>query len=264
MTTSTLVGRWPRTACGLLLATASAAPAWAQDTATLDANTAITSEAQAVLDRMTATLKSLQSFEVTAHATRDEVLPFGYKLQNHESARMLVERPNRMRVEVQGDIKNRTYVYDGTQLSMYAPDFNVYSATPAPGTLGELASVLLDAGVELPLIDMLYHGATGKLTEDVRVGIVVGDTMVDGVQTDHLAFRQPQVDWQLWVEKGKQALPRKLLITTRYSVGDPQYQATLHWNLKPEIEAKSFTFVPPSGATKIASRNRLVATGGEQ
>ena len=239
-------------------------PAWAQDTASLDANTAITPEARAVLDRMTATLSSLQRYTVTAHATRDEVLSFGYKLQNHETARMSVERPNRLRVEVQGDIKNRTYVYDGTQLSMYAPDLNVYSTTPAPDTLGELASVLLDAGVEMPLIDMLYHGATGNLTEDVRVGIVVGDTMVDGVQTDHLAFRQPAVDWQLWVEKGNQALPRKLLITTRYAVGDPQYQATLHWDLKPTLDAKSFTFVPPSGATKIASRNKLVAAGGAQ
>ena len=117
---------------------------------------------------------------------------------------------------------------------MFAPDLNVYATTAAPGTLGELVRALLDAGVEMPLIDMLYQGNAGNLTEDVRVGIVVGDSEVDGVATDHLAFRQPDVDWQLWVEKGAQALPRKLLITTRYEVGDPQYQAILHWDLKPK------------------------------
>ena len=79
--------------------------------------------------------------------------------------------------------------------------------------------------------------------------------------TDHLAFRQPDVDWQLWVEKG-QALPRKLLITTRYQVGDPQYQVIMRWDLKPQIDAKAFTFVPPSGATKVPHHTELVAEGG--
>ena len=211
---------------------------------------------------MKATFNSLDRYALSAQITRDEVLPFGYKLQNNESARLWVERPNRLRLEVAGDMKNRTYVYDGKQLNMFVPDLNVYSTTAAPATLGELVDKLLDVGIEMPLIDMLYHGYGGNLTEDVRVGLVVGDSQVDGVATDHLAFRQPDVDWQLWVEKGPQALPRKLLITTRYAVGDPQYQAIMRWDLKPSIDAKAFTFVPPSGATKVTNHTELVAQGG--
>jgi hypothetical protein len=263
--------RWRIATSGALLAAAMVAPAWAQDattqtnadgTVTLDTAGVITPAAQAVLNRMTATLNSLRRYGLTARITRDQVLPFGYKLQNNELARMWVDAPRNMRMEVEGDIKNRTYVYDGTQLTVFAPDLNVYSTTAAPGTLGELVRVLLDTGVEIPLIDMLYQGNSGNLAEDVRVGIVVGDSEVDGVATDHLAFRQPDVDWQLWVEKGAQALPRKLLITTRYEVGDPQYQATLQWDLKPTIAAKSFAFVPPAGATRIEARTTLVADGG--
>lgn len=265
--------RWLRIAIhGILLAAVGMTPAWAQDPAeeaaeaddnmvVLDTTAVITPAAQDVLDRMTATLNSLQRFMVTAHITRDEVLPFGYKLQNHEAARMWVERPNRLRVEVEGDIKHRTYVYDGTQVTMFVPDLNVYAAAPAPDTLGELVAVLLDAGVEMPLIDMLYHGVAGDLADAVRVGILVGDSEVDGVATDHLAFRQPDVDWQIWVEKGSRALPRKLLITTRYEVGDPQYQATLRWDPKPRLHAKSFRFVPPSGAVEISFHTELAASG---
>lgn len=61
---------------------------------------------------------------------------------------------------------------------------------------------------------------------------------------DHLAFRQAAIDWQLWVEK-ERALPRKVLITTRYEVGEPQWQATLDWNLAPTIDASTFVFQPP-------------------
>lgn len=259
------------TASGALLALACMSPAWAQDATeqadegeplvTLYLGSAITPQAQAVLDRMKATFNAMKRYSVTAKITRDEMLPYGYKLQNNESARMWVDAPNHLRVEVLGDIKDRTYVYDGSQLTVFAPDHNVYSTTTAPGTLRELVGALLDAGIEMPLIDFLYQGATGNLTESVRVGMVVGDSEVDGVPTDHLAFRQPDVDWQLWVEKGEQALPRKLLITTRYAVGDPQYQAVLQWNLKPDMPARAFEFAPPTGATRIQNRSKLVADG---
>lgn len=273
MITTTIDRRWLRISAGAsLLAAACIAPAWAQDAVTtgaradatvdLQTNGVVTPEAQAVLDRMTTTLNSIKRASVSAEITRDEVLPFGYKLQNNESARMWVEKPNRLRLELTGDIKQRNYVYDGSKLTMSAPDINVYAETAAPDTLGELVRTLLAAGVEMPLIDMLYHGNAGSLTEDVRVGLVVGDSTVDGVATDHLAFRQPLVDWQLWVAKGTQALPRKLLITTRYAVGDPQYQAILKWDLNPKMSADSFSFVPPPGATKIPYRTELVPSGG--
>lgn len=259
-------------ACGILMAATSAAPVSAQEaaatvtdeTVVLPTEAAITPEAQVVLDRMTATLGQLRRYAVTATITRDEVLPFGYKLQNNESARMWVDAPSRMRLEVEGDIKNRTYVYNDSQLNMLVPDLNVYSTGAAPDTLGELVLALLDAGVEMPLVDLLYQGYTGNLTEAVRVGLVVGDSKVDGVMTDHLAFRQPDIDWQIWVEQGEHALPRKFLITTRYEVGDPQYQAILHWDLQPRMAAKSFEFAPPSGATRIPYRTELVADGGDK
>ena len=257
---------------GALLAAASA-PAFAQqgtasktdaDTSVLHLGQVITPEAQAVLDRMQAQFETMKRFQLSADITRDELLAFGYKLQNNEAARMWVDAPKHLRLEVNGDIKNRTYVYDGSQLTLAAPDLNVYATTPAPDTLRELVSKLLEHGVEMPLIDMLYEGRVGSLTDDVRVGLVVGDSNVEGVATDHLAFRQPNVDWQLWVEKGQRALPRKLLITTRFAVGDPQYQAILHWDLTSPIDPKSFAYVPPSGATKIPFHTDMFTGGGEK
>jgi hypothetical protein len=113
----------------------------------------------------------------------------------------------------------------------------------------------------MPLIDMLYNGAAGDLLDDVRVGIVVGDTEIDGDPVTHLAFRQPDVDWQLWVSKS-QGLPRKILITTRYEVGDPQYQAVMRWNLQPKFAANEFTFVPGKDVTEIKVQPTPVESGG--
>ena len=148
------------------------------------------------------------SDSVTAQITRDEVLPFGYKLQNHESARMWVQRPNRLRMEVAGDIKNRTYVYDGSKMtcSRRTP---TCIPSPAPAAIGETGRQAAgcrrrDAADRhaVPRPDWQPHrGRPGRHRRR--------RDQMDGVPTDHLAFRQPDVDWQLWVTKGAQALPTK-------------------------------------------------------
>lgn len=213
------------------------------------AGQAVTDEARAAMRRMTTFLNGLERFEVTMQGSRDEVLPFGYKLQNNETARMVVQRPNRFRVDVDGDIKHRSYYYDGATLTMVAPDEGVYARTQAPDTIRSVVSGLLNAGVDLPLIDVLRQGNEGTLLEGVRHGLRVGETPLDGTMTEHLAFRQPTIDWQMWIASDGQ--PRKLLITTRYEVGDPQYQATMRWNLAPKIDATTFAYVPADGMQEI-------------
>lgn len=239
---------------------ALSAPLAAQDAATPAGEPAdapagsaqvVSPEAQAVVDRMTSCLRGLQAFSIDTQASRDEVVALGYKLQHNEHSTLVVQRPDKLRADITGDIRNRTIVYNDAKLTMYSPDDAAFVQTSAPATLAELIGMLLDAGVEMPGIDVLYQGMAGTLTQDVRGGILVGETMIGGVATDHLAFRQANVDWQLWVEKGARPLPRKILITTRYEFGDPQYQAVLHWNLKPHITGSTFAFAPPKGATEI-------------
>lgn len=243
-------------------------PLAAQETATGSADSTVVSdrvvspEAQAVLDRMTAYLRGLQTFSIDAQASRDEVVALGYKLQHNEHSTLVVQRPNKLRADIDGDIRTRTIVFNDSKLTMYSPEDGAYVRTSAPGTLAELIGTLLDAGVEMPAIDVLYQGMAGTLTENVRGGVLVGESMIDGVATDQLAFRTPNVDWQLWVEKGARPLPRKILITTRFEVGDPQYQAVLNWDLKPRITNATFAFEAPAGATEIPLANLASSESG--
>jgi hypothetical protein len=227
-----------------LESTPAAAPATAREPA-------IAADAQAVLERMSAYLKGLERFSISARETRDEVLAYGYKLQRQQTATMVVQRPDRLRVEVAGDLKSRTYIYDGKTLVIVAPGQGVHAQVEAPPGLEPLLNGLLGLGVEMPLIDMLLQAVKGNLTEGVLGGRLVGTSRVDGVAVDHLAFRQATIDWQLWVEQGARPLPRKLAITTRYEVGEPQFTAVLDWNLQPDIDAGTFAFVPPPGSRRI-------------
>ena len=139
----------------------------------------VSAEAKAVLERMTTYMKGLQAYTIQAHGTRDEVIDHGFKLQHNETASLQVQRPNKMRAVVSGDLRNREFVYDGATITIDSPDDNVYATTPATDNLGTLIGDLLDRGVELPLIDVLYQATAGTLLENVRTGQLVGDSESD-------------------------------------------------------------------------------------
>jgi hypothetical protein len=103
-----------------------------------------------------------------------------------------------------------------------------------------------------PAGDLLDKNAYGILMDGVTDGFVVGKAVIEGVRCDHLAFRAPQVDWQIWVQEGAQPLPRRLVITTRDLPNAPQFAVTMtKWNLKPSFDAQIFKFTPAAGATKV-------------
>ena len=60
------------------------------------------------------------------------------------------------------------------------------------------------------------------------------------------------MDWQIWLEDGEQRLPKKLVITSKWITGAPQFTMTVKsWNLAPQFTEDMFTFTPPAEARQI-------------
>jgi len=181
------------------------------------------------------------------------VLKSGQKIEFNSTGRQSVQRPNKLRSERTGDIASQLVVYDGKSLAVSNPQDNVYSQVAAPETLEdmlEFARNKLD--IVAPAGDLIYKNAYDILMEGVTDGIVVGKAVIEGVRCDHLAFRAPQVDWQIWIQEGAQPLPRKIVITTLDLPNSPQFSVTVtEWNLKPAFDAQTFSFTPPAGAKEI-------------
>lgn len=241
-----------KTLLAMALLLVSATPLSAQQSdAGSPAVQSVSAPAQAIVDRMTAYLRSLPAFTIESQTSRDEVLAFGYKMQNNEHSTLVFQKPDRLRVEVNGDIRNRVFYFNGTDLTMVSPEDAAFTRMPAPGGLKKLIDGLLDAGVEMPMIDVLYQIGEGRLTADAESGGLVGVSRIDGVDCYHLAFRQPTLDWQIWIEKGDRPLPRRIVITDRFEYGNPQYQTTMRWNVQPKLGKKDFEFTAPKGVIEI-------------
>jgi hypothetical protein len=198
-------------------------------------------------------LGSQKRLSADTRSTIEVVTTWGQKLQFENAVTMAVQRPNKLHAKRVGDLVDQAFYYDGKSLTLHNPSQRYFASVPAPGTLEEMldfARMKLD--IVAPAGDLLYKNAYEILTDGVTSGFVVGKGVVEGVRCDHLAFRAPHVDLQIWIQEGKQPLPRKLVITTRDLANAPQFAVVVtKWNLAPTFDERLFSFKPPKDARKV-------------
>lgn len=233
-----------------LLFTALLATGYA--TNSFGAKPTIEPQAEQSLRRMSDFLKSQSRFSFHIDATY-EAVERGQKVQFSAVTTVLVQRPDRLQVDAEGDTLKRRFWYDGKTMTVLDAEKNNYAATEMAGDLDSMLDrIRRQYGLSLPAADFVVSDPYQALTANATDGFYVGRHNVQGVPCDHLAFRQPDIDWQIWIEAGDQPAPRKLVITYRQARQSPQYTGLYsQWNFAPEIAANAFTFTPPEGAVKI-------------
>ena len=210
-------------------------------------------DALALLRRSTDYLAATKQFSLVTDTTIEAVLPDGQKLQFGHRVAVTVQRPNRMRAERVGELITQTFYYDGKTLSLNLPEQKYYATADVPPTLEGMLDVARDKlNVIAPGADLVYANAFERLTEGLTSAFIVGEAVIDGVRCDHIAFRNAEVDWQIWIQQGDKPVPRKFVITSKRMPGSPQFVSVMsNWQTAPVITDAIFSFVPPKGAQKI-------------
>ncbi len=213
----------------------------------------IDAKADRVLKEMSEYLTNLEQFNIQAESSFDMILDNGQKIQMGRSVDVSVRRPDRLRVDIDGDMVKQRLFYDGKQITLYGKKVNYYATTKAPSTI-EAAMDYAEKSFRLvtPAADLIDRNSYGILTEDISSGSYIGLSTLSGVECHHLAFRAEETDWQIWIENSKTPLPRKFIITSKWTTGAPQFIAMLNtWDLSPELEDSRFIFTAPEEAEKI-------------
>lgn len=226
---------------------AQPAPAAAAPTANLVDPASI----QALKD-MGAHLQTLKRFAVSAEVTGERVLADGQKLQHTATADLDVVRPNRIHVRMGSARAQRELIYDGHTVTLFTPAQKYYSTVEFSGTLGELARRLEDRyGIEIPLSDLFLWGTPQAPLDGIESAMNAGQDFVGDDLCDHYAFRQGNIDWQIWITTGRKPLPRKVVITNRNDAERPQSVSLIDWNLSPGFSDAAFKFAAPKGVTAV-------------
>lgn len=235
----------------LLPALVAAAAAWPALGAAQAA--AINPEAVSVLRRSTDFLSAQKQFRMDTQSSIQAVMDNGQKLQFDHHAVMTVQRPNKMRTERMGEIVNQVITYDGKSIAVNMREDAFYATASAPATLeAALDFARDDLKIVAPGADLIHKDAFELLSAGMTAAYFVGEAMVAGVRCDHLAFRNAEVDWQIFIEQGAKPLPRKFVVTSKRMAQAPEFTVVItKWDLAPKLSNALFSFTPPQGARKI-------------
>ena len=164
-----------------------------------------------------------------------------------------LSRPDKLRAHRVGGYAEVELFFDGKTVSVFGKSINGYAQFEAPGTVDRLIEALRAGhGVALPGADLLLSNSYDALLAGVKEAKHIGRGVIDGRECEHLAFRNFDTDWQLWVEVGEKPIPRKLVITSKTLNNAPQYTLRVKtWKTGVQPAPEAFAFTPPAGAKKL-------------
>jgi hypothetical protein len=227
----------------------SAAVSW-----TTGAHAQKTDEAAQILKSMSDYVASQKNISLTYDSDVEVVTSEVEKIQFASSGKVVLSRPDKVRVSRTGGYADVELVFDGKTVSAVGKNINAYTQLESAGSIDQLIAKLRDMNlIVAPGADLLGSHVFDDLMADVIVSRHIGRGVIDGVECEHISFRNLDIDWQLWVEVGARPIPRKYVITSKGVGAAPQYTLRIkEWRTDAPIAADAFTFTPPQGANKVA------------
>jgi hypothetical protein len=218
--------------------------------------------ARTMLMRMAGYMAGLPAFSVRIVSSYDVVQASGQKIEFAERRQLILNRPNRLRVETERSDGHRSVaVFTGTELVLIDLTGKVYASERQPGALDEsILHLVSDLRMRLPLAMILMSRLPADFERRVRSVDYVEKTALFGVPAHHLAARGDTVDMQVWVSDGAKPLPLRVVLTYKDEPGQPEFRAQfVDWNLAPAIGEATFRAPIPAGAQKILFAAQLAA-----
>ena len=199
-------------------------------------------------------LMTANTLAITSNSSLDVVTNDGQRIQLDGVTNYKVRKPGFV-IDYASDIKDRRFIYDGKTFTVYSPKLGFYAQATAPATNKEVLDAIYQKyGMSLHLEDLFRWGSDGANAariQALRSAYKVGAETLDGVPTDHFAFREDDVDWEVWIKDGDQPLPLKLVIVDRNDPAKPAFSTRLEWQINPTFSDADFTFVPDANAKRI-------------
>ncbi len=217
------------------------------------AATADETDAKQILRAMSDYLTAEQSLAFDYDATLEVVTTEDQKLGLASSGTVQMTRPDKIRATRTGGFADIEMVFDGETFSIAGKNLGLYAQMPVSGSVDELVNTLReDYGRALPAADLLSTMPYELMMSEVTDIKDLGAGVIGGKVCDHLAFRTPDVDWQIWIAQGQEPHPCRYVITTHSLPQGPQYRIDIRdWHSAKVPADSTYTFKAPEGASEI-------------
>ncbi len=208
---------------------------------------AVDDQALAPLRRMLESLANARALSARGRVTYDVVQECGQKLQFAETRTVALRRPDRLRATIiRDDGHERHIYYDGSTLTVLDVDRGerLYTRVTAPPTVEDLLPFAAARyGIDMPFADFVMPDAVDRVPAALETGSWIGAHAVAGEPADHLAFRQAELDWQIWIARDEPIRPLKFVVTYKRLPAAPQFSVTFDaWQAPEGLPDATFVF----------------------
>ena len=210
---------------------------------------AASAKGDALLKEMSQNVSSLQTFAYTVDERRQK--PGGAKGDRTVTRHVIVRRPNKAAFIGKGDGIDTAGWYDGKQLTLVSNPDKVWARGPMPPTLDEALDFLSNEyDVQIASADLLYSSPYDAFMTKDTVGGWVDTQKIGDRDCEHLAYRQPVVDWEIWLSSDRK-LPCQLKVTYKQIPGAPSTLVTYRGIENPQVTDDTFVPKVPDGYARI-------------
>ena len=211
-------------------------------------------DATGLLKAMSDYLTAQDALSFSYDATLEVVTEDAQKLALASSGTVTLDRPGKIHATRSGGFADVEMAFDGTTLTVFGKNLNLFTQIEVPGTVDHLVDELrVKYNRPLPAADLLVSNPFDVLMMDVVDVKDLGSGVIGGVECNFLAFRMAEVDWQIWIAQGEHPYPCRYSITSKLVNGGPQYTVQFsNWKTGAKVAAADFSFKNPTKAKKVA------------
>jgi hypothetical protein len=169
---------------------------------------------------------------------------------NKHNVSVKVNRPNQLRIDVKGDIRNRSnYLNNGTY-TIYDHTKNMYVHIETPKSIEKTLDTLFDTlKVKAPLAQLIYTDMGKRIKFDRSKNFGIVD--VAGTECHYIAFSDKTKEVHVWVTTGETPLVKHYMIKDKTSKNNASKSTTLYWKKGSSISPSDFVFSAPKNAQEV-------------
>jgi hypothetical protein len=207
--------------------------------------------AKEVLKNAYAHLKSMQRYAFDAVVLEEEANDGKIVKTYRQDLSIKVSRPDKLRVDTHGDIKQRSSYLNHGLFTMIDHSHGYYGQLKTPVMLDKALDFIIEKyGINAPLASLVYSDMEKRIK--FRQSKYFGTVKVDGTTCDYVAFKNPGQEVHAWITTGEHPLIKAYSIIDTKIKGAPRTNTTIYWKENPNITEQDFIFTAPENAVKIS------------
>jgi len=198
-------------------------------------------------------IKNAKAYSFRALVSRDWLGTNDQILTVFSTSEFTVERPNKLHIKFRGRGEPVELFYDGSgKAVLYSASKKFFTTVTAPNTIDAMLEGVAKKGLDIAVRNFLESDPNESLIDDVTTAYVVGKVDLFDQKVYHLAFTEPEAEWQLWIVGDEKPIVKRLEVINKTKPHDPRIIVDFFdWDFNPTTSNDMFTFSKPADAHEI-------------